>query len=46
MELLHSVDLIILGWECEGFSAAGFGEGLNYTRSDFFTNMVRLITQA
>jgi site-specific DNA-cytosine methylase len=36
----------ILGWECQGFSVAGFGEGLNDTRSDLFTDMVGLITWA
>jgi site-specific DNA-cytosine methylase len=46
MELLGSVDLIISGWECQGFLAAGFGEGLSDTRSDLFTDMVRLITWA
>jgi hypothetical protein len=44
MELLGPVDLIISGWECQGFSAAGFGEGLSDTRSSLFTNMVRVIT--
>jgi len=33
MKLLGPVDLIILGWECQGFSMARFGEGLNDTRS-------------
>jgi hypothetical protein len=46
MELLGPVDLIILGWECQGFSAAGFGEGLSDTRSGLFTDMIRLITWA
>jgi site-specific DNA-cytosine methylase len=46
MELLGLVDFIISGWECQGFSAVGFGEGLSDTRSDLFTNMVRLITWA
>jgi site-specific DNA-cytosine methylase len=46
MELLGPMDLIILSWECQGFSAAGFGEGLNDTRSGLFTDMVRLITWA
>ncbi len=46
MELLDHVDLIILGWECQGFSTAKFGEALNDTRSGLFTNMVRLITWA
>jgi site-specific DNA-cytosine methylase len=46
MELLSHVDLIILGWECQGFSVAGFGEGLSDTRSSFFMDMVRLITWA
>jgi site-specific DNA-cytosine methylase len=46
MELLGPVDLIILGWECQGFSAARFGEGLNDTRSGLFTNMIRLISWA
>jgi site-specific DNA-cytosine methylase len=40
MELLGPIDLIILGWECQGFSAAGFGEGLSDTRSGLFTNMI------
>jgi site-specific DNA-cytosine methylase len=46
MELLSPVDLIISGWECQGFSAVGFGESLSDTRSGFFTDMVRLITWA
>ncbi len=40
MELLGPVDFIILGWECQGFSMVGFGEGLNDTRSGLFTDMV------
>jgi site-specific DNA-cytosine methylase len=40
MELLGLVDLIILGWECEGFSMAGLGEGLSDTRSNLFMDMV------
>jgi site-specific DNA-cytosine methylase len=40
MELLSLVDLIISGWECQGFSTAGFGEGLNDTKSGLFTDMV------
>jgi site-specific DNA-cytosine methylase len=46
MELLGPVDLIISGSECQGFSAAGFGEGLSDTRSDLFTDMIQLITWA
>jgi site-specific DNA-cytosine methylase len=44
MELLGPIDLIILGWECQGFSTTGFGESLNDTRSGLFTDMIRLIT--
>jgi site-specific DNA-cytosine methylase len=44
MELLGPVDLIILGWECQGFLVAGFGKSLNDKRSSLFTDMVRLIT--
>jgi site-specific DNA-cytosine methylase len=40
MELFGPVDLIILGWECQGFSMVRFGEGLNDTRFELFTNMV------
>jgi site-specific DNA-cytosine methylase len=40
MELLNPVDLIISSWECQGFSAVEFGEGLNDTRSGLFTDMV------
>jgi len=46
MELLGPIDLIISGWECQGFSVVGFGEGLSDTRSKLFTNMVQLITWA
>jgi site-specific DNA-cytosine methylase len=46
MELLGPLDLIILSWECQGFLATGFGEGLNGTRSSLFTDMVQLITWA
>ncbi len=46
MELLGLVDLIILGWECQGFLVAGFGEGLSDTRFGLFTDMVWLITWA
>jgi site-specific DNA-cytosine methylase len=46
MELLGPMDLIILGWECQRFSTARFGEGLNDTTSDLFTEMVWLITWA
>jgi site-specific DNA-cytosine methylase len=46
MELLNPMDLIISGWECQGFSVAGFGEGLIDTRSGLFMDMVRLITWA
>jgi hypothetical protein len=38
------MDLIISGWECQGFSAAQFREGLNDIRFELFTDMVRLIT--
>jgi site-specific DNA-cytosine methylase len=46
MELLGPVDLIISGWECQGFSAARFGEGSNDTRFGLFMDMIRLITWA
>jgi site-specific DNA-cytosine methylase len=40
------MDLTILGWECQGFLIARFGEGLSETRSGFFMDMVQLITWA
>jgi site-specific DNA-cytosine methylase len=46
MELLGPIDLIISGWECQGFSTVGFGEGLSDTRSGLFMDMIRLITWA
>jgi site-specific DNA-cytosine methylase len=46
MELLGPLDLIVSSWECQRFSTAGFGEGLNDTRFNLFMNMVRLITLA
>ncbi len=46
MELFGPMDLIISGWESQGFLATRFGEGLSDTRSDLFTDMVRLITWA
>jgi site-specific DNA-cytosine methylase len=44
MKLFCPVDLIILGWECQGFSTARFGKGLSDTRFGLFTDMVQLIT--
>jgi site-specific DNA-cytosine methylase len=46
MELLGPVDLIISGWECQGFSAPGFGESFSDTRSSLFIDMIQLITWA
>jgi site-specific DNA-cytosine methylase len=46
MKLLGPVDLIISGWECQGFSTTRFGKGLNDRRSDLFMDMVQLITWA
>jgi len=46
MELLSHVDLIISGWECQGFSTVGLGKGLSDTRSGLFTDIIRLITWA
>jgi site-specific DNA-cytosine methylase len=40
MEVLGPMDLIILGWECQGFSTARFGESLSDTRSSLFMDMV------
>jgi site-specific DNA-cytosine methylase len=40
MELIGPMDLIISGWECQGFSMVGFGEGLSDTRFDLFMDMV------
>jgi site-specific DNA-cytosine methylase len=40
MELLGPVNLIISGWECQGFSTAGFGKGLSDTRCGLFTDMI------
>jgi site-specific DNA-cytosine methylase len=44
MELFGLVDFIISSWECQGFLAARFGEGLSDTRFGLFTDMVRSIT--
>jgi site-specific DNA-cytosine methylase len=46
MELIGLMDLIVLGWECQGFSTTGFGKGLSDTRFGLFTDMVQLITWA
>ncbi len=46
MELLGLVDLIISGWECQGFATTRLGKGLSDTRFSLFTDMVRLITWA
>jgi len=40
MELLGPVNLIISGWECQGFSTVGFGEGFSDIRSGLFTDMI------
>jgi site-specific DNA-cytosine methylase len=45
MELIGLMDLIISGWECQGFSTVGFGEGLSDTRSSLFTDMVRSLVK-
>jgi len=45
MKLLGHVDLIISGWECQGFLAIGFGENLSDTRFGLFIDMVQLITR-
>jgi site-specific DNA-cytosine methylase len=44
MELLGPMDLIISGWEHQGFSTVGFGENLSDIRSSLFMDMVELIT--
>jgi site-specific DNA-cytosine methylase len=44
MELLGFMDLIISGWECQGFSTTKFGKGLSDTKFSLFTDMVQLIT--
>jgi site-specific DNA-cytosine methylase len=44
IKLFGPMDLIISGWECQGFLAARFGEGLSDTRFSLFMDMVRLIT--
>jgi site-specific DNA-cytosine methylase len=44
MELLGLMDLIISGWECQGFLVTKFGEGLSDTRFGLFMDIVRLIT--
>jgi site-specific DNA-cytosine methylase len=46
MELFRPMDRIISGWECQGFSTAGFGKGLSDIRFGLFNDMVRLITWA
>ncbi len=46
MELLGPMDLIILSWECQRFSAVGFREGLSDIKYGLFMDMVRLITWA
>jgi hypothetical protein len=44
MELFNPMDLIISGWECQGFLVARLKKGLSDTRSGLFTDMVWLIT--
>jgi len=43
MELFGGMDLIISGWECQGFLTTGFGKGFSDTRSNLCMDMVRLI---
>ncbi len=40
MELFNPMDLIISGWECQGFLVARLKKGLSDTRSGLFTDMV------
>jgi site-specific DNA-cytosine methylase len=44
MELFGPMDLIISGWECQGFLMARFLKSFIDTRSSLFKDMVRLIT--
>ncbi len=46
LELLGPLDLIVAGWECQGFSAAGSGDGLSDPRSNLFMDLVQIITWA
>ncbi|CAM6097627.1 unnamed protein product [Calypogeia fissa] len=46
IELVGPLDLIIAGWECQGFSAAGSGDGLEDHWSGLFMDMVRVLTWA
>ncbi|CAM6082409.1 unnamed protein product [Calypogeia fissa] len=46
LELLGSLDLIIAGWECQGFSRAGDGAGLRDPRSALFMDLVQVLTWA
>jgi C-5 cytosine-specific DNA methylase len=46
LKCTSALDLIIAGWECQGFSAAGSGDGLEDHRSGLFMDMVRVLTWA
>ena len=38
------LDLIIAGWECQGFSMAGAGQGLHDPRLALFTDLLRVLS--
>ena len=42
LKRLGHVDLIIVGWPCQGHSRAGTGQGLDDPRSSLFADLMRL----
>jgi hypothetical protein len=43
LEALGPIELVVVGWPCQGSSAAGKGRGLDDDRSGLFTELVRVI---
>jgi site-specific DNA-cytosine methylase len=37
------IDLVIVGWPCQGHTKASGGEGLRYPRSHMFWEMLRVL---
>lgn len=44
IQRLGPVDILIAGWECQGFSAVGLGKGLQNARSGLYKDLVQILT--
>ena len=43
LKTVGKVDFLFAGWECQGHSRAGLGQGLDDPRSKLFYELVRIV---